>query len=344
MGVAPAEIAQVWRAFFPRGILQEVKPTTSGLIHASYQLVDAQGQTYLLQRVNQRVFPNLEAMAYNFEQLHLHLPDFSEGLRFPRLFPDRSGKLLHRAAEGTVWRMQEFLPGTYTPEVCQNARMAQTAGKASGVFLRKLNEYLLHPLRETIPGFHDVVARRQKLTQAEQQAPAERRQAAASALSDIHGAWEQLYPQLPDHLPVRNVHNDPKLGNMLFDVATRQLVAVIDWDTIMPGTVITDYGDLVRTACANLPEDATRIDDVAVKPDFLEALTTGFIEGAGDFLSEDEREHLHLGPRWIILEQAMRFLTDYLQGDPYYPVQYPTQNLVRTRNQLAFYASYHSFR
>lgn len=317
---------------------------TSGLIHASYQLMDAQGQTYLLQRVNQQVFPNLEAMGYNFEQLHLHLPDFSEGLRFPRLFPDRSGKLLHRAAEGTVWRMQEFLPGTYTPEVCQNARMAQTAGKASGVFLRKLNEYLPDSLRETIPSFHDISARWQKLEESAAQASGERRKSVEAVLSDINTAWEQLYPQLSTDLPVRNVHNDPKLGNMLFDVATRQLVAVIDWDTIMPGTVITDYGDLVRTACANLPEDATRIDDVAIKLDFLEALTTGFLEGTGDFLSQAEREHLHLGPRWIILEQAMRFLTDYLQGDPYYPVQYPTQNLVRTKNQLALYTSYHSLR
>lgn len=344
MGVSPSDIAHVWRAFFPRGILQEVKPTTSGLIHASYQLVDAQGKAYLLQQVNQRVFPNLKAMADNFEQLHLHLPDFSEGLRFPRLFPDRSGQLLHRAPEGTVWRMQEFLPGTYTPEVCQNVSMARIAGKASGIFLRKLNEYLPHPLRETIPGFHDVFARRQKLEQAAGQASEERRQPVEAVLDNINTAWEQLHRQLPTHLPVRNVHNDPKLGNMLFDVATRQLVAVIDWDTIMPGTLITDYGDLVRTACANLPEEATRLHDVRIQSDFLEALTTGFIEGTGDFLSDAEREHLHLGPRWIILEQAMRFLTDYLQGDPYYRVQYPTQNMVRAKNQLALYASYDSLR
>jgi len=344
MGVNQSDITHAWRAFFPRRTLQYVKSTTSGLIHASYQLRDDQGQMYLLQRVNQRVFPDVETMTYNFEQLHLYLPDFSGGLRFPRLFPDRAGKLLYSSPEGTVWRMQEFLPGTYTPEVCRNTRMARVAGKASGTFLRKLDEYLPHLLRETIPGFHDIVARRQKLEQAARSAEKQRQKQAGAELDEINTAWEQLHPQLPAHLPVRNVHNDPKLGNMLFDVSTRQLVAVIDWDTIMPGTVITDYGDLVRTACANLPEDATRTDAVCIKPDFLEALTTGFLEGAGDLLADTEREYLHLGPRWIILEQAMRFLTDYLQGDPYYPVQYPTQNLVRTKNQLALYTSYHSLR
>jgi hypothetical protein len=316
-----------------------VRTLTSGHIHGSWKLLDSEGDAYVLQRINQRVFSRLDALAFNTNALHRALPREAGGLRFPRLYTDQLQELLHRSGDGSIWRLQEFLLDTYTIDRCANAHMAFDAGRAAGQFLRTLNRAIPEPLWETIPGFHDIDRRWQQLTDTVAKQP-DRLSEAPGIWSQLQAHWEQLRPLLPKGLPVRNVHNDPKLGNMLFEEGTDYLIAVIDWDTIMPGTLLTDYGDLVRSVCATVPEAEADTGQVAINEEYLREVRSGFISGLGTLLSQNEADELDKGPIWIILEQAIRFFNDYLAGDVYYPVAYEAQNLDRARNQLALLASY----
>lgn len=343
MGVKPIDPLVVADAFFPRDRWFSPQPLTSGHIHATYRMERRSGQVYLLQRINQRVFPDLEAMAYNLGQMHRFLPESADGLRFPRLFPDVAGQLLHMASDGTVWRMQEYISDTYTPKVCLDADMALAAGRSVGLFLRKLDQVLPNPLRETIPGFHDVFGRWQKLREVATRADQQRLARSKNLWRALEKDWEYLRPLLPkgQHgLPLRPVHNDPKLGNMLFSRKTGKLVAIIDWDTIMPGIVLTDYGDLVRSICATAPEDEPEWSRIRFRQDYLSALSQGFQESTRDILSPKERDLLPVGPAWIIFEQSVRFLTDFLAADVYYPVRYAHHNIVRAENQQVLLHAY----
>ena len=302
-------------------------------------LLDSGADAYVLQRINQHVFSHLEALAFNTNALHRALPREAGGLRFPRLYTDALQELLHRSEDGSIWRLQEFLLDTYTINRCANAHMAFDAGRAAGQFLRTLNRAIPDPLWETIPGFHDIDRRWQQLTDTVEKQPA-RLLEVQDIWSQLQAHWKELRPFLPQGLPVRNVHNDPKLGNMLFEEGTDHLIAMIDWDTIMPGTLLTDYGDLVRSVCATVPEDEADIQQVAINEAYLREVRSGFISGLGTLLSQKEADELDKGPTWIILEQAIRFFNDYLAGDVYYPVAYEVQNLDRTKNQLALLVSY----
>ena len=136
-------------------------------------------------------------------------------------------------------------------------------------------------------------------------------------------------------LPLRVTHNDTKAGNVLFDKDTNKALAVIDLDTVMPGTILSDFGDMVRTFAPDREEDDP--EAVQLREDILDALTEGFLSQTADFLTETERKYLLYGAAWMTGEQALRFLTDWLAGDVYYKIQNPEHNLVRARNQLALF-------
>jgi thiamine kinase-like enzyme len=136
-------------------------------------------------------------------------------------------------------------------------------------------------------------------------------------------------------LPLRVTHNDTKAGNVLFDINSHKALAVIDLDTVMPGTILSDFGDMVRTFAPDKGEDNPTA--VSLRQEVVTALLEGFLSETGDWLSSAERKHLMLGAAWITGEQALRFLTDWLAGDVYYKIQYPEHNLIRARNQLALF-------
>ena len=341
MGLASNDYIQIGKAFFPHAVWSEVRLITSGHIHSTYYLQNQEGECYLMQRINQQVFCDLRAIEFNFSKLQKYLPPSSEGLLFPRLYTNLAGRILHKAEDGTFWRMQSFISGTFSPEVCDDSSVAYQAGQASGIFLRKLDEVLPCSLKETIPAFHDIHARWQKLSRVFNASNTDQKLHTEALFWEIDQFWKLLEPLLEEkELPIRQVHNDPKLSNMLFDVSTGGVIAIIDWDTIMPGTILTDYGDLVRSVCSTAPEDECDLSNVTIHPDYLNSLTEGFRDGLKNMLTPEEDAFLHLGPYWIILEQAIRFLTDFLEGDVYYSIEYPTHNWIRACNQMTLLKAY----
>lgn len=318
------------------------EPVGSGNINDTYRVDVERGgrqERYLLQRLNHQVFKNPEAVARNIRQVANWLGDQNEEYpyRIARPVAGLDGADLQRDEAGNYWRVFTFLDQCYTPETAAGPEEAFEAAKAYGVFLRALRDFPVGQLSDTIPGFHDTDLRWTAFEKTLTDDPAGRASGVQDEIARLYAAkpvFEEISRlKRQQDLPLRVTHNDTKAGNILLDNQTRKVVAVIDWDTVMPGTVLSDFGDMVRTFAPDAYEDAAP-DTLGLRESVLEALQHGFEAATGDFLALSEKENLALGARWIIGEQALRFLTDYLAGDVYYKIRHPEHNLIRAQNQL----------
>lgn len=304
----------------------------------------------VLQRLNRRVFPDPGAVMANLERVldHLHrrLADLDPGARARRvltLVRTADGAAFARDAGGDVWRATEFIGGAHP---CTGAGGPAEAGRAAaafGEFLRLLGDYDGPPLVETIPGFHDTRRRVTVLHEAVAR-DAAGRAAGCRAEIDLALAREGLASVLPalreaGLVRERVTHNDTKLDNVLVDDATGAALAVLDLDTVMPGLVLADFGDMVRSGVSGGREDDPDPARQEVDPALFEALVRGFVAGIGEELSPPEVDHLAAAGRVITYETGVRFLTDHLDGDAYFSVQRDGHNLDRARAQFARLAS-----
>jgi Ser/Thr protein kinase RdoA (MazF antagonist) len=338
------DVAAIAQRFRVDGSIATVTPIPGGHINDSFR-VDMHpergaSRSYLLQRLNPEVFPRPELVMENVARVARHLAQRSA--RYPALIAARDGHDWITTSSGDVWRMFDFVPGATVRQRVQSPADARAAGRAFGAFLRLLADDVL-PLHETIPGFHDTRARFAQLEAARRADVCHR---VSEALPEIQmlqaerGLADVLPPLLGSGaLPVRTVHNDAKIGNVLLDERTGAPLCVIDLDTVMLGSALYDFGDLVRSATSPTPEDEEDLSRVGVRLDLFAALTQGYLEAAGAVLTRPERELLAFAGRLITLEQAVRFLTDHLAGDRYYRIERPGHNLIRCRAQLVLLRS-----
>jgi Ser/Thr protein kinase RdoA (MazF antagonist) len=273
----------------------------------------------------------------NIRRVCEHLEQQDYPLRAIAPIAGRDGRLLQYDEAGNCWRVFPFLENTFVPEGLADAGIAREGALAYGAFARALRDFPAATLTESIPGFHDTDRRWSVFLEVLEKDPAGRVAATKAEIGQMYSA-KPVFDEISrlkksGELPLRVTHNDTKAGNVLFDAGSRKAVAVIDLDTVMPGTILSDFGDMVRTFVPDRREDDP--DAVVLRRDVLEALEQGFLEKTGDFLSAAEKENLLKGAAWIIGEQALRFLSDWLAGDTYYKIAHPEHNLVRTRNQLA---------
>ncbi len=199
-----------------------------------------------------------------------------------------------------------------------------------------MNTLPVRSFGETIKSFHNTSGRLETFLKILKTAP-EKLKTKSDAEIDFVEKHQDIAHELKQLLatgkvPVRVTHNDTKLDNILF--TPKNGVLVIDLDTIMPGYIMFDYGDMVRTFVSPAKEDEPDISKPGLRPEHFEALTKGYLEPLKKLLSEIEKEHLLLGAKAIIYEQTLRFLADYLQGNVYYKTDYPEHNLIRTRTQI----------
>ena len=236
-----------------------------------------------------------------------------------------------------------FFENTFSPDQADSPDIAFEAAQAVGHFLKKLADFPAEKLVETIPGFHDTARRWIVFEEILAKNPANRLQSAArevGLLFSNRSFFEKIIAlKNSGDLPLRATHNDPKIANVLLDIFTKKAVAVIDWDTAMPGSIPSDFGDMLRSFGPTLAEDDPDFEKMDLNLPVVEAMCHGFLSEAAPFLTVVERENLFAGGQWIVFEQALRFLTDYLAGDVYYRTAYADHNLVRARNQLALLAA-----
>lgn len=156
---------------------------------------------------------------------------------------------------------------------------------------------------------------------------------------EFYLSHEDTYPLISRGLndgsiPLRVTHNDTKLNNILMDATTHKARAIIDLDTVMPGSMLYDFGDAIRFGASTALEDERDRDKVHFNIDLFRAYARGFLGEVRSSATERELELLPLGAIMMTMECGMRFLTDYLAGDVYFATRYPEHNLVRCRTQI----------
>jgi Ser/Thr protein kinase RdoA (MazF antagonist) len=336
---------EIARLFFRFDHFLGAKPIGDGHINDTYQLefeFNGQSQKVLLQRLNHLVFKQPELVTANTLLVCEHLSQQDYSYQIARPLAALDGSFMQKDSGGNYWRAFSFIEHSYAPEGITDPNIAYEAARAYGAFSRALSGFPAKLLAETIPGFHDTDRRWEAYLKVLREDPANRVEVSQPEIAAMLTA-KPVFDQISrlknsGELPLRVAHNDTKAGNVLFDLTTHKALAVIDLDTVMPGTLLSDFGDMVRTFAPDCTEDSTQ--KPGLRSDVLEALTRGFLEETESFLTPTERDSLMLGAAWMIGEQALRFLTDWLAGDVYYKISSPEHNLVRARNQLALFGMY----
>jgi len=342
-------IVGIARQFTLDGHPRQAQPFGNGHIHDTYRVTcdSASGaKAYILQRLNRNVFRDPEAVMENIHRVTVHLRgkfETREKSRSARretltLVPARNGQAFHRDPEGEYWRVYEFIDRSKTFDTPSSPEPVFEAARMFGEFLRDLADLPADSLHETIPDFHNTPQRFQAFRRAVEADAAKR---CAEAKAEIRFAMDHF--EMADGLetlarqgriPPRVAHNDTKINNVLLDSETGRGLCVIDLDTVMPGLALYDFGDMVRTLTCPAEEDTRELDSVEVRADLFEALVKGYLTGSAETLTEGEKSALVLAGEVICFEQGLRFLSDYLSGDPYYKVHRPGHNLDRCRTQF----------
>lgn len=340
----------IGEAFEVVGHLRHATPHRSGHIHATFVAsYEKSGRTlrYVHQRLNTDVFADPEGLMHNVVRVtdHLRRKLAEYGVSDPErrcleLVSARDGRAFHVDDDGCYWRTYRYLEGSRSIDAVTQLEQAHNAGHAFGHFVASLADLAPPPLVTTIPHFHDLERRRRALDEARVGDVQGRAAPAAAALTAAFLAFDRVQAELEacdsTSLAHRVVHNDCKLNNVMFDDATGEALCVIDLDTVMEGTLLADFGDLVRTAAATAAEDERDLRKVDFDLERFGALARGYREGAGWLLGEPERRLLPLAGAVQALENGLRFLTDHLQGDVYFGIHRPGQNLDRALTQLRF--------
>ena len=346
------ELEAVHHAFALPGCLADVRPHGSGHINDTYVLeseTSAGPVRHVVQRINTEVFKDPLALMENVRRVTEHIrgkiserPDTGRRREALSVILTRDGCPCYIDAEGSAWRIYAFIQGTRAFDAVRDARQAREAGRTFGEFQEMLTDLPPPRLRDTIAGFHDTPARFEVLRDASAADPLGR---AAGARPELDFALERealgeaiTGPLASGRLPERVTHNDTKINNVLFDLATGDAVCAIDLDTVMPGAVAWDFGDLIRTSTCAAPEDERDLSRIEVRLDLYEAIATGYVEATRGFLTSAELESLPSGGQVITFELGMRFLTDYLMGDRYFKTSREGHNLDRARAQFRLLA------
>ena len=298
---------------------------------------------FTLQRINHDVFRNPEGLMKNFSRVTRHLQSkISSGNQDKKclsLVPTIQGNSFHQDSRGNYWRMTKFVDGGRSLEVPDNLNQAYEAAKAFGEFQASLVDLPAESLIETIPDFHNTRMRFDDFRSIVKEDP----QGRANEVKDLIEfalQRERLADTIMNHeFPVRIVHNDTKLNNVLLHKSSGKGMCVVDLDTVMPGCILHDFGDLVRTAASSAIEDEAVLEKVYFLPDTFSAIVQGYLESAGGILEKKEIDHLPVAPLVITYELGLRFLSDHINGDRYFKIKRPNHNLDRVRAQFKLLSS-----
>ena len=341
------DLMQISGQFSVSGDCLEVKPFGNGHINDTYAVTCASEggvRRYILQKLNSRVFPHPTALMNNVAAVTAYLrPIIKKEGGDPdreclKVIPTVQGAAYYVDGEGEVWRMTQLIENTDAYLVAESSAMFEDAGRAFGLFIKRLEGFDAASLIEVIPDFHNTVKRYENLEKAVAADKAGR----ASGVKDLidfararKDKTSVIVSALKEgKIPLRVTHNDTKLNNVLIDTATQKAICVIDLDTVMPGSLLYDFGDAIRVGCSTAEEDEKDLSKVNFDRENFVAFTRGFMRGLGDNLTVNEEKLLPTGAILMTFECGMRFLTDYLEGDVYFKTAYPEHNLVRCRTQF----------
>lgn len=337
------KLTAIASAFRLDGRIAAVTPLGEGFINDTY-IVKMQGDSpdYILQRKNHAVFPDVPAMMHNIELVTAHLrrkvteAGGDPGREVLTVIHTKQNLPYYRDQAGNYWTVCLFISDTITYDRADTPELAYQGGLGIGRFQSLLADFD-RPLAQTIKGFHDMRWRFAQWDEALARDAAGRKSSLGEELDWIASHREEMlhFWSLVENgtLPTRVTHNDTKISNILFDKPTREVLCVIDLDTVMSSTSLNDFGDAIRSYANTGAEDDADLSNVSLNMELFRAYTEGYLSQRRDTLTPAELEWLAFSARYITFEQVLRFLMDYIDGDTYYKTKYSEHNLVRTRAQ-----------
>lgn len=313
----------------------------SGLINSTWK-VSSGDDDYILQRINTNIFKAPQDIADNLVKLKAYLQATAPDYLFAAPLPALDAEFLVYD-EGHYYRLLPFIKNSHTVDVVTRPEQSYEAAKQFGKFTRLLNDFDPTTLKYTLPDFHNLSLRIAQFKSALKTTEAVRLVKAALEIKLIikHENIDKIYNRIirDKEIPLRVIHHDTKINNVLFDSDDKGL-CVIDLDTVMPGYFISDVGDMMRTYLSPVNEEEQDLNKIHIRQENIKAIYDGYMEEMGSVLTDAEKALFFYAGEFMMYMQAVRFLTDYLNGDVYYHTTYPGQNLARARNQLTLLDKY----
>lgn len=325
-----------------------IKQIKIGHINSTYTLYFDQGSSvkrYLLQEINTHVFKNPIQLMENIEKITTFL---SEKVRLSgaKNYENLSLRVIHTldhhsymiSSKNHFFRVYNFIENAKTYQKTNDLKLFYNAGKTIGTFQNMLSDFDASQLHETIPNFHNTPYRFQTFLKVLKENPCDRVKDCEEEiqfvlhLKDFTPVITSLIEQ--KLIPIKVTHNDTKLNNIMFDCETKEGLCLVDLDTVMPGTILYDFGDAIRSGCNRADEDEKNLEKVRFSVDLFKAFSEGYLSSVASSITECEVNHLVDSAILMTFECGMRFLTDYLDGDHYFKTKYDNHNLVRCRTQF----------
>ncbi len=308
-----------------------------GHINVTYLAVTASGRRYILQKINDRTFRDVDGLMENISRVTQFLRTRTDDPRsILTLVPTLSGESWLRNEEG-CWRVYDFVENSLCLQLPESPADFYESAEGFGRFQQLLSQFPADTLHEVIPNFHNTPDRYRIFHEVLEKDPMGRAAALQPDIEFFLRREEEMATlqnmRVSGTLPTRVAHNDTKLNNVLLDAETRKALCVIDLDTVMPGLSLYDYGDSIRFGAATAAEDEKDLSKVTMSLELFRIYTKGFLHACPG-LTDAEVQMLPMGAKTMTLECGLRFLTDYLDGDHYFSIHYPDQNLDRARTQI----------
>ena len=341
------DILKIVDCFDLSGKAIDVVENTAGNINNTYVvsvLNDGIVNKYILQRLNDNVFKDPYLVMENISKVTDYCKDYLNRIgedsdrRVLSVVRTKTGEVLLKTDNLEYYRMFNYVSDTITYNKPKDKEMFYSVGVAFGDFVRMLDGYPVSGLGEIIPDFHNSKIRFKNFC--------------SDVSRDVCGRVKEVLPEIKfimdraeefniiidminnGDIPLRVTHNDTKMNNVLIDNNTDKAVCVIDLDTVMPGSILYDFGDAIRFGAAYTYEDDSNIDNVGINIEYFKSFSEGYLSKTLDILTEKEIQYLAFSCRLLTLELAMRFLNDYINGDIYFKYNYDKHNLDRARNQI----------
>lgn len=326
------DIQELMQQFVVGAEVLEACSFGNGHINDTFRVTLKNGKTYLLQRVNHNVFRDVQGMMNNIQKVTKHIA--AKGKSTLHFLETQAGKDFYKTQEGTYWRVMRFEPNTKSFETTKSHEIAEATGRAIADFQIDLAELDPEEFIDVIPLFHNLEDRLRQLDEAIAGNKAKRLESVQDLVDYSYSLRDDLLAFYSEYeIPLRITHNDTKLNNILFTEDDKPL-CLVDLDTVMPGFVHYDFGDVVRTMCNRAEDDETDLNKVQFNHELYKSYKKGYLSVAKSFLTVKEEEWLDVSGKLMTYIMAIRFLADYLNGDVYYKINHPKHNYDRARCQF----------
>jgi hypothetical protein len=314
---------------------------SSGHINHSW-IVESGERRFILQVVNPYIFNSIDVLIKNHRTISEFLKTtmFWETMSTPELLPTRNTNFLYVSEGKHNWRLLNYIDHKRTFSTMESETQAFKAAKAYGSYAKCLSYLPISDIGQTILNFHDPEARIIEFGEALNKDVVGRRKLAHPEIDFIrnNSEYARKISRLitSDLIPTRITHNNTALDNLLWD-ENDEIKAIVDLDTTMPSTLLYDFGDMVRTYTSPFLDSAQNSSEIDIQCNIVCAIIEGYLDSTSVFMTPTERNSLFEGALMVVYIQAVRYLTDYLLGDPYYPTQNPEHNLQRVRNHFELF-------